>query len=104
MVGKRVKLRLRVIAYGSYLVSSVLSISTFVGGIWMFARFGIPLAHPWWMFILLVIPPLLGCLAMLLCKAVSARLGWMTPREAQTFPWRAAWPENWLEQVNENHT
>jgi hypothetical protein len=100
MEGKRVKPRLRNLAYATYLIVGV---ATFLFLIGLFVVLqglgGLPggLSGTVLLVLVLLTPHSLGYLIPIVLKSLFLRLGLLTLDEAVSFPPWCAWPENWLE-------
>ena len=105
MIGKRVKPRLRWLAYGSYTVALGVMYLSVVAVFFAMVPIGDVVftgIHGVWVTVLFIAVALCTFYATLFAfKAVFTRLGWMTQEEARSFPLRKSqWPDSWYEQVD----
>lgn len=106
MHGKRVKPRLRVIAYLSavcMVATSILVLAALVGFVTTPA--GTFVRDSAWLCILLSVglPYLAARLVCVALRLLYVRYGLMTRREAQDFPFRGRWPDSWLEPTSASY-
>jgi hypothetical protein len=99
----RVKLRLRWVTYGIYVVSLVLMFLSVPLVILLVVtlRNAVDVLRGRWLWepVVSVVLPLTVCyVTLLLLKIVAVKRGWMTKEEARSFPLRKSqWPDSWLE-------
>ena len=107
MKGKRVKPRLRYLAYASAFFVLVEVLACFIGSIILYANLGRPLGG--WVGVvisvaILLVLRLIAHLTFFILRKLFVRLDFMTPDEAQSFPPpRNGWPESWLEPMPTKH-
>jgi hypothetical protein len=102
MAGRRVKRRLRLVAYAGYIVALAAVALAIVGHLWVRYRFELwPTDGLWEPVISFGIPLAAFCLTLIAFRWLSVKFGWMTPEESRSFPFpRHRWPESWLEPLD----
>ncbi len=100
MRGKRVKPRLRLLAYISCSCAVGVALLSAAGGVLFLATpAGIPMRNSVWGNCLLGIgiPCCMGMLVYFIFKLFCRRFGLMSPEEARDFPFSRRYPDSWLE-------
>ena len=97
------KPRLRLVAYGSYLVAIAVVLLTYFGQIWAICALDLCPDSTWVFMVAMLLPILAFWLTLVAARALCLRFGWLSSDEAASFPFRQAsrWPDTWLEEIDD---